>query len=99
MTFGQPRTFAPEAAKTADDAIASGALELWRVVNMPDPVPDVPPAATSADAVKFKHTASIALYGDDVSSLEGKDAAWNHHWYYAGYFESGVQGLVGHPVQ
>lgn len=99
ITFGQPRTFSPESASLVDEAIESGDLELWRVVNMADPVPTVPPAATSAKAVKFKHTSSIALYDDDVSSRPGHGAAWNHHWYYDGYFAPGVQGLVGRPVQ
>ena len=39
MTFGQPRTFSPASAAIADEAIKSGDLELWRIVNMPDPVP------------------------------------------------------------
>ena len=51
------------------------------------------------DMLDTSHAASVALYDDDVSSLEDKDAAWNHHWHYAGYFESGVRGPVGRPNQ
>ena len=50
------------------------------------------------DMLNTSHAASVALY-DDVSSLEDKDAAWNHHWYYAGYFEPVVRGPVGRPNQ
>ena len=87
MTFGQPRIFSPASADQADAAIASNGLVLWRVVNIPDPCPPGPPAAVTGDGVKFKHTAWVAFYDDDVSALPGKDAAWNHHFYYDGYFD------------
>jgi hypothetical protein len=97
MTFGQPRTFSPKAADLANAAIKSGELELWRVVNMPDPVPDVPPAAVGAKSAKFKHTTWLVMYDDDVSAQAGYSAAWNHHYYYDGYFKPDAAALIQHP--
>lgn len=88
MTFGQPRTFAPDATERIDSAIAAGDLELWRVVNQPDPVPTVPPAATSANGIKYQHTRRAAFYDVNAASQPGRSAAWNHHFYFEGYFEA-----------
>ena len=88
MTFGQPRTFAPDATERIDSAIATGDLELWRVVNQPDPVPTVPPAATSANGIKYQHTSRVVFYDVNAASKPGRSAAWNHHFYYDGYFDA-----------
>lgn len=91
ITFGQPRTFSPTAADRANAAIKSGALELWRVVNIPDPVPATPPAAITAKGVKYKHTDWVVFYDEDASARPGYNAAWNHHFYYDGYFKPNVK--------
>ncbi|MDG2054235.1 MAG: lipase family protein [Phycisphaerales bacterium] len=98
ITFGQPRTFEPKAADLANAAIKSGELELWRVVNMPDPVPAVPPAAVGAKSAKFKHTRWLVMYDDDVSAESGRSVAWNHHYYYDGYFKPDAIGMAHWPA-
>ena len=97
MTFGQPRTFAPDATERIDSAIEAGDLELWRVVNQPDPVPNVPPAATSGTGTKYQHTGRVVFYDQNAASEPGRSAAWNHHFYFEGYFEA-WPGLVRGPV-
>jgi hypothetical protein len=87
MTFGQPRTFAPGTADRIDASLAKGDFVLWRVINDSDPIPDVPNAAVTGDGVKFQHTDWVAAYADDPSAGQGRGAAWNHHYYYDGYFD------------
>ncbi|MDG2094141.1 MAG: lipase family protein [Phycisphaerales bacterium] len=97
MTFGQPRTFAPDDADLVNKAVESGDLDLWRIVNLPDPVPPSPPAAVTSSGTKYKHTSRMVLYDEDVSALPGKDSAWNHHYYYDGYFDVDAKGVVCTP--
>jgi hypothetical protein len=99
-TFGQPRVFDPLSSNVVDmlqcfDQI----MTLWRVVNASDPVPTAPPAATSGDGVKFKHTTGSVIYCSDPSSKPGKNAAWNHHFYYDGYFseDAARPNAIIHP--
>lgn len=97
MTFGQPRTFAPDAADLIDKAVGADNLSLWRIVNIPDPVPSSPPAAITGDGTKYKHSSAMVVYDDDVSASPGKDSAWNHHYYYDGYFDEDAEGVVCFP--
>ena len=98
MTFGQPRVFSPETSMQVDQMQDDESMILWRVVNASDPVPAVPPAAVTGNGVKFKHTSAAAIYLDDPSAQAGKGAAWNHHFYYEGYFDdqrAKAYGVVG----